>query len=1050
MNHRITNFVLKGFGGILILASFCLSFLYFQNSNLQKVVDQRKLAFERSDQDREDVKSDKDWFMMQRMYPHNSLPKQVTQKMKRSVDAFVAKSQAHASTMSMSSWKLVGPTNIGGRITAIIIHPTDPNTMYAGAASGGVWKTTDFGGTWSNVFNESFSIGSLAFDPQNPNIIYVGTGEANPSSTDTYPGNGIWRSIDAGATWTNLGLAETGHIGKIVINPQNSNTIFIAALGLYRSKAIDRGVYKSTDRGATWNKVLFVDDTTGCTDLQMDPSDTTRLLAATFTYYRTLPYVYRCGPGSGLYLTTTAGSSWSQVTSGFPYNNPDIGRISIDFAPADPAIVYALVANGGGYNWYGVYKSTDHGSTWLLWFINAGTYSESQVWYNCIIKVDPVSAGHVWAGMTYLYSSVNGANSFGYSPYSGDYHVDFHAMAYAPSDPTKVVIGNDGGVFTSTDGGSNWTKSMNLPITQFYAGNFATSNPNYLMGGSQDNSTMRTYTGVQNSWNIFYGGDGFVCMVDPTDSEDVYAESQNGGLGYSTDGGATFNGGTTGINPSEPVNWMVPIAMDLENPQTLYTGTNYLYQTTNGMQSWTKISPMLTYNQPGFYSTLSTIDVSQTDPGVVYAGTGDGRLWVTTSGGSSWQDITAGLPLRWISRVTVDPHQSNIAYVTLSGFREYDFQGHIYRTSNWGASWTDIGATLPDVPLNDVVVDPVYANVLYIASDLNVMATTDLGAHWSVLGNNLPAITVHDLAYHSQTRTLAAFTHGRSVYTYNLPNWSLAGYTVVSLRGGWNLVSNPVQAPDSSVHTLFPRALTQAFDYSTGVGYTPHDSLRRGEGFWVKFPDTTGLMSVLSNPKITGMSIPVQAGWNLIGSVSDDVPVNTVGASTPGMVTSKFFGYNGGYNTVDTIHPGAGCWVKVNTTGALILNSPGASSAAYKIRIVPTDELPPPPPPSGLGTQTSEIPTAYSLQQNYPNPFNPTTKIEYALPAQSHVSLKIYNMLGQLVQTLVDQDQSTGFKSIAWNAEKFPSGVYFYRLEAVDEMNATHSIHQDKKMVLIK
>ncbi|MBS4029218.1 MAG: VCBS repeat-containing protein, partial [Ignavibacteriales bacterium] len=731
---------------------------------------------------------DNDWFMAQRSYPNNDIPRGALQQMRVEMNEQFANSTNKTGNTNM--WQLAGPSNIGGRINSVLIHPTNQNILYGAAASGGVWRSTDFGETWDIIFNESFSIGTLAFEPGNPNIIYVGTGEANPSSVDTYPGNGIWRSTDEGATWTNLGLAETGHIGKIVVNPSNTNTIYVAALGLYRTKTQDKGVFKSTNRGSSWNRILFVNDSTGATDILLDPIDANRILVATWTYSRQLRYVYRGGTGSGLYLSTNAGAGWSQITNGFPNNDANLGRIALAVAPSNSSIVYANVAGGSAASqWSGVYKSTDRGSSWTKTFDGIST-GESQVWYNNIIAVNPRNADSVWAGGTNFYLSTDGGYTFTYATINGDYHVDHHALEFAPWNTDVMVLGNDGGIYISPNSGTDWTKSYNLPITQFYAGTISPHNASQLLGGAQDNNTIRTYSSGHDSWFPIFGGDGFNCLIDPNDSNYVYVEYQNGGLVYSTDGGASFNYGRTGIITSEPVNWQAPIAMDMQHPKTLYTGTNSLYRTKNNMQSWTKISSDLTYTQPSFFSTISTIDVAQTDSNVIYVGTGDGRVWVTTNGGTNWNDIASSLPLRWVSRVTVDPTNANIAYVTLSGFREYDFEGHIYRTTNYGTIWTNIGATLPDVPLNDVIVDPMNTSQLFIASDISVLYTTNLGERWLQLGNNLPAVPVHDLSLHSTSRTLAAFTHGRSVWTVDVTNLVLPPPVVNSTSPVQNALSS--------------------------------------------------------------------------------------------------------------------------------------------------------------------------------------------------------------------------------------------------------------------
>ena len=806
---------------------------------------------------------DNDWFMLQRVYPHDDISPRLYEEARRAIEQMAAQQ----TNIHSAVWESAGPSNIGGRITALALHPSDPTIIYAGAASGGVWKSSDNGVTWTTIFNESFSIGALKLDPNNPQILYVGTGEANPGGIAIYPGNGIWRSTDAGQTWTNLGLQLTGQIGKIEIHPSNSNRIFVAAQGLYRSKTTDRGVYRSTNGGMSWEKVLYTNDTTGCCDVVIDPTDPNRIVAALWSRYRPLTYSIVNSATSGLWLSTDGGNTWSQVTSGFPNNDAATGRTSLAVAPSQPNVYYALVSNGTGVK--NIYKSTDSGSSWVIAApgssFSSGT--EGQVWYNNVLAVHPTNPNLIYAGMTNAYRSTNGGTNW--STTASSIHVDHHAIAFDQSNPNRIVIGNDGGVFVSSNGGTSWVKSLNLPISQFYAGTVDFTNPQRTLGGLQDNNCVRTQTGATNDWAAILGGDGFYVLVDPTNPNRIYAESQNGGLAYSTNGGTSFTSGTTGISSSDRKSWSTPIAMDLNTPLTLYTGTQRVYKTTNGMQNWTAISPDITRGQNGRLGQLTTIDVAKSDPNVIYAGADDGAVAVTTNGGTSWTDISASLPVRWVTRVTIDPDSANVCYLTLSGYLEYQYQAHIYRTTNFGQTWTPIGGNLPNIPLNDVIVDAAARPRLYVASDAGVLYSTNMGTTWNVLGAGLPAVPVHDLTLHSPTRKLVAFTHGRSA---------------------WKI-------------------------------------------------DVTTL--------------------------------------------------------------------------------------------------------TGVNEQAATRPTALQLYQNYPNPFNPTTTIRFALHTSAHATLKIFDMLGKEVASVLDERLESGEYSRTFDATNLPTGVYFYRLEA-------GSVSQVRRMTILK
>jgi photosystem II stability/assembly factor-like uncharacterized protein len=362
--------------------------------------------------------------------------------------------------------------------------------------------------------------------------------------------------------------------------------------------------------------------------------------------------------------------------------------------------------------------------------------------------------------------STNGGTSFSYS---GESHVDQHSVAFAMSNPNYVIIGNDGGIDFSTNGGVTWNESLSLPVTQFYAGDVNFQNPSDLMGGTQDNGTNRTTNGALNNWVDIYGGDGFYCLYDYQNPQRMYAESQNGYVGRSTNGGASFSSATSGLDLTY-TNWSTPFVMDKNNPLTIYLGTYKVHKSTNGMQSWQVISPDLANGHTVNLGTITTLDVSKSNPDVLYAGTDDANVWVTTNGGTSWGKINSGLPNRWVTRVTIHPDSANICYVSLSGYKIDSTGSHIYKTTNYGVNWISKKGNLPDAPVNDILIDPRKYSNLYIATDLGVMSSTNDGADWQIMGTGLPAyIPVHDLTIHLPTLKLYAWTHGRSAYKIALP-----------------------------------------------------------------------------------------------------------------------------------------------------------------------------------------------------------------------------------------------------------------------------------------
>jgi len=680
------------------------------------------------------------------------------------------------SATAAPKWKFAGPTNIGGRVSALAFNSKDSRVVYAGAATGGIFKSLDRGATWQPIFDEQavLPIGDLAVDPNNPNLIYAGTGEANGGHNNFF-GGGVYKSTDAGATWQFLGLERTFAIGRIVVDPGNSNRVFVAAIGSYFGPGPDRGVYRSTDAGASWEKVLFVNDSTGAIDLVIDPKNPTTLFAATWERVRRYNGARLSGESSGIYQSNDGGNTWQRLglQTGLPAPSNTIGRIGLAICATQPENLYALYTINSGYG--GLYRSKDGGSTWAQTDLSGtlGSGFANFSWYFGNVRVNPNDPEQVFVMDTALMGSFDGGKTwpifYGYNGGPADLHVDHHALAFDPADAKRIMNGNDGGINISSDAGYRWTKVAALPVTQFYQITMDVTNPERLYGGTQDNGTVRTSTGALDDWSDIYGGDGFYVIVDPTNPNVIYAESQRGALGKSTDGGRSFRNARTGISTTEPTNWSTPVVMDPNNNRVLYYGTNRVYRTIDGAGFWRAISLKLTNpNSPSLLGTITTIAVAPSNSAVIYAGTDDSNVWVTADTGKTWAEISQPLPYRWVTRVAVDPKNANVAYVTFSGLKWNSPQPHVFRTTDMGKTWQNISSNLPEGPVNTIAVDPVFPNFLYVGSDVGAYYSSNAGQSWQVLGEGLPLVSVYDLVIHPVLRRLVAGSYGRSMYTLDL------------------------------------------------------------------------------------------------------------------------------------------------------------------------------------------------------------------------------------------------------------------------------------------
>jgi len=702
-----------------------------------------------------------DWAFAQRAYPYNRIN---VEELDRALEDAQAMRIA-ASRERNVEWVERGPTNIGARVADLVVHPTNSNVVYAAMGNGGVMKTVDGGTTWDPIFDDQpvLTIGAMALSPDDPDVIYVGTGESTSSSFSWF-GKGMYKSEDAGQTWSYIGLEETRYIARVVVDPRNPDRIWVAATGAIFDADSNRGIYRSLDAGSSWEKVFALTDSTAAIDVAINPDHPDTVYAAMWERMRRRTYRRSGGPSSSIWRSTDGGDSWDELTNGLPWG---LGRIGLSVAASSPNIVYAIYADDPGY-FYGVYKTTNHGDSWSA--VSASQLSSlfsSFGWYFGQIRVDPSDHTRIFTLGVPMYRSEAGGGFW--NEVGDDNHVDHHAMAFDPSDPSRVWEGNDGGIYVSNNSGDSWTKLYDQHTNEFYAIGIDYQHPERLYGGTQDNGTLRTATGDPDDWERIFGGDGFYVLVDPTDSDVIYCEYQWGNAYKSTDFGYSWDWALDGVNDDDRRNWNSPIVMDPSDNETLYFGTYRVWKTTNGADSWTSVSPDLTNGDQGAnFGTVTTMAVAPSNPSTVYAGTDGSNVWRKGGLGGSWTNVSGDLPNRWVTRVAVDPTNDSIAYVTFSGLRWNENISHVYRTANGGGTWEPIDSNLPDGPVNVIAVDPEIPTTLYVGMDVGCFYSTNLGASWSVLGSGLPAVPVYDIKIHQPTRTLVAGTYGRSMLSIDL------------------------------------------------------------------------------------------------------------------------------------------------------------------------------------------------------------------------------------------------------------------------------------------
>ncbi|MGB8958900.1 MAG: hypothetical protein WCC00_07820 [Candidatus Aminicenantales bacterium] len=716
------------------------------------------------------------------------------------------------------NFRSIGPTPQSGRFVDFAVPNGKPNTFYAASASGGLWKTENNGQTFEPLFeNEKvFSIGDIAVAPSDPAVLWLGSGEAN-NSRSTYWGDGVYKSVDGGKTWLNMGLRESHHIGRIVIHPSNPDVVYVAALGHLYSENPDRGVYKSTDGGKTWDKVLAVTvdgRAVGAVDLAMDPSDPDTLYAAAYDKFRK-PWTWGIGgPGSGIHKTVDGGKTWTKLTNGLP--SGILGRIGLAVSAKDPKIVYAEIENANkpglsaedrwqevlaGKSSEGmidgeIYRSEDAGTTWAKVSPDKRSVGGDPGYYYGQIVVDPNDSNVVYVLSVGVLASRDGGKTWT-PPFR--FGGDNHALWIDPRDSAHMLLGYDHGMGVTWDGGKNWYHPDFLPLAQFYAIDFDMSYPYRVAGGLQDNgSLMGPSTNVGGrggfggrggaappirleDWFNVGGGDGMYNVFDRTTNRTLYNESQFGTL-TRTDvvTGESENIAYQRLKPETRWNWCAPILVSAHNSDTIYHCGNIVVMSANRGESWTEISPDLSTNDPSKltvegrggdgnvqYCTITTFDESPLLPGVLWAGTDDGNVWVTRDNGKAWvklNDKITGNPGSWVSRVSASPSDPATAYVAYTGFRNDDFKPYLYKTTDYGATWTSLAAGLAEGPVNVVREDPRNPKLLFAGTDFGIYVSLDGGKAWLKLKADMPTQPVHDLKIHPRENDLIVATHGRGAY----------------------------------------------------------------------------------------------------------------------------------------------------------------------------------------------------------------------------------------------------------------------------------------------
>jgi photosystem II stability/assembly factor-like uncharacterized protein len=686
----------------------------------------------------------------------------------------------------------IGPALTSGRVADFAFHPTKPATYYVAIASGGVWKTTNDGISWEHVFrNEgAYATGVVVLQPSNPEIVWVGSGENNSQRSVGY-GDGVYRSLDGGKSWQNLGLKDSGHISMIRFDPRDENTVYVAAQGPLWNTGGDRGLYKSTDAGATWTAVLSIDGDTGVNEFLIHPAQPDNLLASSYQRRRHQWTLINGGPGSGMHKSSDGGKTWRKITSGLPEG--EMGRIGLAASQSHPGVVYAIVEAGADEQ--GVYRSEDFGERWVK---QSSYMTTSPQYYNEIV-VDPHDPDRLYALDTFSQVSEDGGKTWTRLSFTNR-HVDDHALWIDPEDTDHLFIGGDGGIFESFDRGQLWRHVTNLPVTQFYRIASDNAEPFYnVCGGTQDNQTLcgpseNTFTdGITNAdWWIAQFGDGFKPRFDPTDPNVVYAQYQHGGLVRMD----KQSGERLSITPQPGAgenaykwNWNSPLIISPHNHKRLYFGSEKLFRSDDRGESWVAVSPDLSRQidrnrlevmgrvwsvdaiaknaSTSIYGSMIALDESPLKEGLLYVGTDDGLIRVSTDGGANWSRVQTfgGVPdMAFVDDIVASSHDVNVAYAVIDNHKRGDHTPYVLKSNNQGGSWSLINKGLPERGgAHTLVEDPVDPRLLYLGTEFGLFFSQDGGESWNEF-TSLPTIAVRDLEFQKREDDLVVGTFGLGIY----------------------------------------------------------------------------------------------------------------------------------------------------------------------------------------------------------------------------------------------------------------------------------------------